>query len=547
MADQEEQVASPAVENEAVVEDAAAAPAEGAEGAAPEKKRREPREIGPLLPKPDTVEEPDEAAKDKAIAAIQLKITAWDKRVNDIRELIAKQTASRKEMGDQSGTLRTEKKQVRTQFEELRARRSAIFEELTKQKEARNSAQTKLSEMKKSLKVGSLPEIERRIAAIEYEMSTTSMTLKEEKALMIEIKELKASREKVRTVEAMNGAVSSLATAAADSTKTLQEQIKDLDQEMSALRVREKALHEGLEAMNAKFEKGGPTIPQLLTEQKELYGKIKEERQKIRDLEFKHKHAAYLHRQYKKAFSDWKWQQDQIRYQERQKQYEERKKEREAEEAPEQFVKVPTHPWAEELFIVDDLIKYCKKNALKAAPAASSTSSKKQFDPAVVKAGLIPIGKTVGAEDKEDSEWDWMKGKSGGKGGKGGKKGGAAAASSAAAPAEPKPVEDKKLSLSIDAYSGFFAVGVQPPVMASQCAVTIQELQKAKIRIQRLTAEDKQKQKTEAAAAQKAAKEAKKTSAKASTKEGSSIPTAAVAEPTIDFRKAIKGVHGAHV
>jgi len=230
----------------------------------------------------------------------------------------------------------------------------------------------------------------------------------------------------------------------------------------------------------------------------------------------------------------------------RQKQYDERRKEREArdkEEDPEEFVKVPTHAWAEELFIVQDLIKYCKKQVPKVAKEASATASaKKAFDPAAHKAGLIPIGK--GIANSEDDDFAHLMGPKSKKGGKGGAKG----AASPAAASEPKAVEDKKLSLSMDAFAGFHTVGVQPPVMASQCAATIQALQAAKVRIQKLTAEDKTKQKAENAAQAKAQKDAKKASSKSSSgKESSGIPTAEVSESTIDFRKAIKGVHGAHM
>merc|ERR1712217_707937 len=70
-------------------------------------------------------------------------------------------------------------------------------------KQASLQAKNDLAKMKKSIGYGSEADIDDRIASIEFKLWTDTIPLKEEKALLKELSELKKSRPKVAQVKDM--------------------------------------------------------------------------------------------------------------------------------------------------------------------------------------------------------------------------------------------------------------------------------------------------------------------------------------------------------
>merc|ERR1719444_38631 len=88
-----------------------------------------------------------------------------------------------------------------------------------------------LAKMKKSIGYNSEVEIDERIATIEYEMTTGSLTLKQEKEFLKEISELKKTRPKVAQVNKMQESLSTRDTGA-----NLKESIGTINEQMAMYR-----------------------------------------------------------------------------------------------------------------------------------------------------------------------------------------------------------------------------------------------------------------------------------------------------------------------
>merc|ERR1712193_514406 len=97
-----------------------------------------------------------------------------------------------------------------------------------------------LTKMKGSLGFKSEEEIDKRIADIEFNMWTSSLSLKEEKKALDEIKELKRSKPKVAKVKGLEGEMATKAPGAdtegiREETKAIAADIKELKEEKRAI------------------------------------------------------------------------------------------------------------------------------------------------------------------------------------------------------------------------------------------------------------------------------------------------------------------------
>eukprot|EP00294_Goniomonas_avonlea_P003410 CAMPEP_0114554494 /NCGR_PEP_ID=MMETSP0114-20121206/8240_1 /TAXON_ID=31324 /ORGANISM="Goniomonas sp, Strain m" /LENGTH=515 /DNA_ID=CAMNT_0001739545 /DNA_START=14 /DNA_END=1561 /DNA_ORIENTATION=+ len=495
-----------------------------AEGAAAEKPK--------MLKAPTKVPQPDEEAVKAQIEAIESQIAGYDARVAQIRGILDKHQSGRGAGSAETDDIRAKLKVVRDKIKAITNDRRTIFDALQERKDARNAAQTKVREMSKSMKFQSLEQIDARIAEIEFEISTSTMDLKQEKALLQEIKVLKASRPNVAELHQLKAGMEASA-GSPDDTAKLQEELKEKTASMVELREQEKELVKVMEGLREKRQANQPNIAELSKEQKSLYDLRKEKRAEIRKIQNDLGKASYEWRQYQRELREWKRQQEKIKYEQRVAERKARAEQREEEDDTNGFKEVPTHPWAEEIFTCDDLIKYCESHI----PKENTTTAAPSFDPSST--GMVAIGKNSGAE--EVIEWCGTK-----------KKGKKAPKKAPVAP------DNVLLSHSLDVFNGFSSVGVTAPVVPAHCEETIAALKERKTFFEAATAEDKKKAKEAAAEAAKQSKAEIKKRADEKKKAESSGAEPSLAPVTgeapsmggIDFRKAVgvaPHVTGVHV
>merc|ERR1719482_2151638 len=98
-----------------------------------------------------------------------------------------------------------------------------------------------LGKMKKSMTFKSEAEIDERIATIEFKMWTESVSLKQEKDYLAEIKELKKNKPKVSQVSQLE---SKLEDFKNDSGLSMKEQRNEINAKMAELREKKKGIQE---------------------------------------------------------------------------------------------------------------------------------------------------------------------------------------------------------------------------------------------------------------------------------------------------------------
>jgi len=204
--------------------------------------------------------------------------------------------------------------------------------------------------MKKSIGFTSEAEIDDRIATIEFKMWTESVSLKDEKAYIAEIKELKKNKPKVSQVTQMEGKLQDFKN---DNGLSLKEQRNEINTQMATFREQKKGIQERLAALTEERKAQMGDMPEILEKKDAIQKKIQEkiaERSKLRD-EF---NVA------KRAFQEYLNEQRKIK----QERYQEEQKARQAEYKIRQMEKkveaLDEQPFVSEIVLIEQTIKFCK-------------------------------------------------------------------------------------------------------------------------------------------------------------------------------------------
>merc|ERR1719160_1965506 len=104
---------------------------------------------------------------------------------------------------DKQASIQAKSDHWSSKMDEVKKRKEAITGKIEEDKAASIQAKNDLQKMKKSIGYSSEADIDDRIASIEFKLWTDTIALKEEKALLKELSELKKSRPKVAQVKDM--------------------------------------------------------------------------------------------------------------------------------------------------------------------------------------------------------------------------------------------------------------------------------------------------------------------------------------------------------
>merc|ERR1719506_1124310 len=205
-----------------------------------------------------------------------------------------------------------------------------------------------MSKMKKSLAYTNEADIDARIRNIEYKMQHETLNLKDEKAYMKEIAELKKNKPKLSQLSQLSNKVENL-----DAGTDLQAKKRELNEQFSILYEKKKGISEKFkELQDSRSQKEGD-LGQVREQKDAKQTKIRElieERNKLRDAFNEEK------RQYKVY-------QDEQRRIRNERMGEERKREQEArrlKQLEREVESLDEQPFVDELTRIDQCTRYCK-------------------------------------------------------------------------------------------------------------------------------------------------------------------------------------------
>jgi uncharacterized coiled-coil DUF342 family protein len=318
--------------------------AASAKGAAKAKAKKEvpEEEAG------DRMEAPDRAAFDEVLNKIAEAIEGFQKEQQALKAKIEERSHGKEDYFKEKAELKLQLDEFSANIDRLMGRKEEISKVIGDKRQESVDMRQQLNKMKKSIGYTNEADIDQRIAEIEHKMSTTSITLKEEKDFIKEISELKKRRPQVAKVRGMEDSL-----AGRDTGAGMKEQIGSVNGELSQYRDGKRQVQEKMKALNESRQEQLGDLPQLYEKRDAFNKKIQEkiaERNELRD-EFRQKEREF--NQHLKEQREKRQAKAMEERSARQADYNKQRLVREAEKLDEQ-------PYVQEITLIEQTAAFCK-------------------------------------------------------------------------------------------------------------------------------------------------------------------------------------------
>merc|ERR1712187_107685 len=345
-----------------------------------EKKKDEPRPEDLI----EKVEAPDDKDFDSRLEAVQSEMDKLQTEQQTLNKKISERSGGKDEYQKQRLDLRAQLDLWSAKMDEVKRRKEEITGKIEEDKQANIQAKSDLAKMKKSIGYGSEADIDDRIASIEFKLWTDTIPLKEEKALLKELSELKKSRPKVAQVKDMEA---NLQTG--DKGQEKKATIKELNEENAMYFMEKKKVSEQLKELNEERAKQTGDMPEFIKQREAINAKIQEKIKERNTIRQERKEAEQAYRAYQAEIRKIKAERQAEERRERQKEYELRQLERKAEKLDEQ-------PHVAEITLIEQTIAFCK--SLVQAKGPEKKEEKKETNYALPEGATVVLKK----EDREE-------------------------------------------------------------------------------------------------------------------------------------------------
>jgi len=392
------------------------------------------------VPKPDEVElkQKIDETNDK-VAALQTRLTA-------LKESLEARETGR---GDspEAALAKGRLNEVKGRSRMLQQEKRNIYDQISAADDLKKQQQDLTQRLKAQLTLFSVDEIERKIKALEHQQQTTSLSVKDDKKIIEDIKRLAANKPMIRQYDEAQESLKGVR----EHHTTLYNQLKAKNADLTLVKEEEEKCRECLEAAKAKDDAKRADVPSLFKERDTIRKEIIEHRDHIRKLrdEFNEKRKEWQN--YVRVQKEIKYKEWAERKAARQAEYEAQKKAFEEEMAK-------RDPWEEEKAIVEQLIVYVEKYLPKREEG--KVEEKLIEHPA----GTKPLQKAD--LDGDDPYANLVKKKSK-------RKGGPVGGDKSLGATKQKPM---KLALSPEDFVLWDKLGFKPPSTTEDCPALLDEL-----------------------------------------------------------------------
>merc|ERR1719343_569057 len=295
----------------------------------------------------DKVEQPDSKEFEAKLDVVRDAITKLQEEQGEINKKISGLSGGKSEYSEKRTELRTLLDHWSAKMDDVAQRKQAITGRIEEDKQASIQAKNDLQKMKKSIGYESEAKIDERIATIEFKLWTDTIPLKEEKALLKELSELKKSRPKVQLVKEKE------ATLQTDKGTNQKDTLAALREENAMYFEEKKKVSAQLKELQDERTKVTDNIGEFIKEREELSAKYQTKIKERNDIKTERREAEQEYRAYEAKIRQIKQDRAHAERAERQKDYELRQLERKAEKLDEQ-------PHVAEMTLVEQSIKFCQ-------------------------------------------------------------------------------------------------------------------------------------------------------------------------------------------
>jgi hypothetical protein len=318
----------------------------------PERREREPITLDTPVPekpkKEELIPEPSEAKFKAELDKIENLI----KKTRDEKEAVKKQIDAKKQGGLVETTNESVKEFVnnrRNDAQEWIQERRRLIDEIKGLKRELALSFEEQNRIKPKIKFFDESKIEETITQLQHKHETTSLSLKEEKDLLAELKELEASKPLFKDFKQRSAKIEILKKKSDSLNPRIDELKKKIDEAFSVINETQTKSKESRDKLKEE-------IPTLIEERKTLDVKIKEleeKRNSVKDTYYTNKKAYEKQQRFIKQIDFIVKVKKQLEEkEERRKKWEERQKEDEENKE---------HPFARQIQLCENFIEYLEK------------------------------------------------------------------------------------------------------------------------------------------------------------------------------------------
>jgi len=319
--------------------------------AAPAKEPKEPKEAKePGSGKEERPTKPDDAEFEKKLNVVKEKIDGLKAKQQKLSDEINAKNTGKEDYESKRQGLYDELAAVKQEKEEKMVQLKGLKDSEAERRREERDAKKSMNTLEKSL--SSEEDIDKQIQEHEYKMSTTTMSLKDEKALMQAIKKLKATRPEVqRKVKEYEQMKAKCESSVQTSGMTVREQIDQLQKEFSEKAEKHSEIYNKIKELKEKrtLEMGDVTS---LIEKKQAFKKDIMDLQEERNVIWNEK------KEMMRVYNEWDKKQRLARRKEMEAQWAAEQSERLAKQAEWELEK--PNPFLDETTLLEQTIDYCK-------------------------------------------------------------------------------------------------------------------------------------------------------------------------------------------
>lgn len=348
-------------------------------------------------------QKPDEAAFQKRLDVVKEKIDKLKAAQEKLTGEINSKNTGKEAYESERQVLYDELSQVKSEKEEKMSQLKGLKDSEQERRREEKDTKHKMGKLEKDL--SSEDDIDKKIQQIEMKMSTTTMSLKEEKEFMNQIKKLKAGRpeivRKVKEYEAMKAKVES---SVAPSALSVKEQIDVLQKEFGEKAEKHNEIYGKIKALKEKRGVEMGDVTQLIEKKQGLKSEIMTLQEERNTIWNEKKEEMRVYNEYDKKLRL-------ARKKEMEARWAAEESERLAKEAAWELEK--PNPFLNETTLIDQTIDYCKQ----LLGEGGAKKEEEKVDPSQWKAPVEGAQVMLSKKDRDvEMYWQPTKGKKGLKG-----------------------------------------------------------------------------------------------------------------------------------
>jgi len=235
---------------------------------------------------------PDEVGLKERIAVEDEKILELQARLTAIKENLDAHDNGRGEPNSELALAKSKYNELRQESRRLQQEKRNIYDQISAADELKNQQQELTKRLRSELTFFSVEEIDRRIKGLEMQQQTSSLTIKEDKKVMEEIKKLSANKPLIKQFDEAQESLKGVR----EHHNNLYTQLKAKNAELTALKEVEEKHRAEMDSARAKEEAKRSDIPGLFKERDGIRAKLSEHREEIKRIrdDFNEQRREYM-------------------------------------------------------------------------------------------------------------------------------------------------------------------------------------------------------------------------------------------------------------